>query len=182
VGSDSGAGSDIDADTVDPLRLRAGGAQMARLPTRVPFPRPVSALRPVSITLAAAAALGMGGCGTAMVSPKSFSGPGRAVAQTVADLQSAAQGHDGKRICRDLLSSAVVTKLNVASGGCPSVISRQLNEVDSYDLSLANGQSISLSGDRATAHVTSTSRGKTHTDTLNLVLEGGRWKVSALSG
>jgi len=144
--------------------------------------RPVSALRSTSVILAVAAALGLGACGTAMVTPKSYSGPGRAVAQTVADLQSAAQGHDGKRICRDLLSSAVVRKLNGAPGGCSSAITRQLNEADSYDLSLAHAPSISMTGDSATARVTTTSARKAHTDTLNLVLEAGHWRISSLSG
>ncbi len=136
----------------------------------------------MSVTLAVTTALGLSACGSAMVSPQSFSGPNRAVAQTVADLQSAAQAHDGKRICRDLLSSSVASKLNGAAGGCSSVVSRQLNEVDSYDLSLANAQSIAISGASATAHVTSTSGRRSQTDTLSLVLEGGRWKISGLAG
>ncbi len=136
--------------------------------------------RPTSAILAAAAALGLGACGTATVTPNSYSGPGRAVAQTVADLQSASQGHDSKRICRDLLSSTVVSKMNATAGGCPSVITRQLNEVDSYDLSLAGAPSIS--GASATARVTTTSARKTRTNTLGLVLEGGRWRISTLSG
>lgn len=137
-------------------------------------------LRLSSVILAVAAALGLGACGTATVTPNSYSGPVRAVAQTVADLQSAAQGHDSKRICRDLLSSAVVSKLNAAPGGCSSFITRQLNEVDSYDLSLAGAPSIA--GTSASARVTTTSAHRSRTDTLSLVLEGGHWRISTLSG
>lgn len=114
-------------------------------------------------------------CGTvAATSAGHFQGDQRAVAQAVDDLSSAASGHDGARICKTLLSAAVSAR---RGDSCQSAVLAQLDATESFDLTV---QSVSVSGDQASARVKGTQAGRQHVSTLILAREGGRWRLAAL--
>ena len=127
-----------------------------------------------------AAALGLAACGQATVDTGSLQGDAKSVAQTISDLQKDAQSRDQNKVCKNDLASSVVANLARNGGSCPSALSGQLKEIDNFDLALASAKAVQVNGTTATAKVKSTSAGKTRYDTLTLVKEGNRWKVSGL--
>jgi hypothetical protein len=121
-------------------------------------------------------ALGVAGCAST-TSSSNFKGEQHAVAQVVSNLQSEATAGEAKKICKNLLSSAVTTRLNAAQGGCTQAVKSQLTEVDTPE---ATVESVQVTGTQATAHVKSIYAGKDRLGTLALVKEGGKWKISGL--
>ncbi len=140
---------------------------------QIPSRRPA---KPVLLLGAVLTAALLSACG-ATTSTSSFSGAAKSVAQTISDLQNDAQGRNESRICSADLATNVVDKLNAAGNTCTSAITKQLGEADTYDLTI---ESIKVAGTTATAVVQDTQAGKKHLDTLTLVQEGARWKISAL--
>ncbi len=132
---------------------------------------------PVLLTLLAAA---LSACATTTTS-NSFKGEQHAAAQTIANLQSAATAGEAGKICKQLLSTALVARLNASAGGCQQAIKKQLEEIDSFEVTV---QSVKLgaSGAKqtATAVVKSIYAGKNALSTLTLVKEDGAWKISGL--
>ncbi len=136
--------------------------------------------RLLAAMLGAGAILGLTACGTTTTS-NNFKGDSHGVAQTINDLQNDASSRNNSKICSNDLATTVVTRLSAASGGCAAVIKNQLNEVDTFTLSVKSvNVNSTASPPTATAVVKSTSAGKDRLDTLTLVKEGSRWKVSGL--
>jgi hypothetical protein len=133
--------------------------------------------RPLTLLCAPLCAVGLSACAST-VSTSSFKGAKQAVAQTVANLQADATAADEKKICANDLAAAVVSRLGGAKG-CEAAIKNQLAQVDSLEASV---QSVTLAAGEtsATAQVKSVHQGKKATQTLTLVKEGGRWKISGL--
>ncbi|HYM44892.1 MAG TPA: nuclear transport factor 2 family protein [Solirubrobacteraceae bacterium] len=119
-------------------------------------------------------ALGLGACGAA-VSTGGFKGEQHAVAQAISNLQKHVTALEQKKVCSDDLASAVVARLNVAPGGCAKAIETQMKEIDSFEVTV---ESVQIGGATATARVKSVHEGKSRVDTLKLVKEGGKWKIS----
>ena len=122
-------------------------------------------------------ATGLGACGSTTVSTDKFKGEQQKVAQTVSNLQSHATALEQKKICGQDLSSATVARLNTAPGGCKKAIETQLKEIDNFE---ATVESIQITGASANARVKSVQAGKKGIDTLTLVKEGGKWKISSV--
>jgi Putative lumazine-binding len=122
-------------------------------------------------------AVGVAACGTTNVSTSSFKGEQRKVAQAVANLQSAATALEAKKVCGEDLAAANVARLNVTSGGCKKAIESQLKEIDSFE---ATVDSVAISGDTAIARVKGVNGGKKVVQTMTLVKEGGKWRVSGI--
>jgi hypothetical protein len=122
-------------------------------------------------------ATGIAACGTAATSTSSFKGEQQKVAQAVANLQSDATALEAKKICNEDLAAANVAQLN-ASGGCKHAIESQLKQIDSFEVTI---ESVQVSGDKATASVKSVYSGKKAIQTMTLVKEGGKWRISGLS-
>lgn len=138
---------------------------------------------PIVALLGAASLTGLSACGTGTVSTSKFAGASRSVGQTVSDLQNDAQTHNQKRLCQQDLASNVVAALGTAGHTCTGVLTKQLGELDVFDLTL---ESVSFrngaSPPTAAAVVKDTQNGKPHLDTLTLVRQGVRWKVSGIVG
>jgi hypothetical protein len=125
-------------------------------------------------------AAALAGCGST-VSTSAFQGEQHAAAQAIANLQSDVTAGDEQKICGDDLAGAVVGRLRGAPGGCRQVIKNQLAELDNFDVSVKSVQLTPTGAPHAaTAHVTSVYGGKTRAGTVQLVKEGGRWKVAAV--
>ena len=132
----------------------------------------------IALLCAPLLATGVAACGANTVSTSSFKGEQQKVAQTVAHLQSHATALEAKKICKEDLAAANVARLNTASGGCKQAIESQLKQIDSFETTV---QSVQINGATATARVKSVNGGKKGVQTVTLVKEGGKWKVSSVS-
>ncbi len=123
------------------------------------------------------AAVGLSACGSA-VSTSGFKGQQHEVAQAVANFQTASTTGEYKKICGEMLSSAIVARLGGANG-CEAAIKNQLAEIDNLQVSV---QSVRLAAGNATAtaSVGSVYEGKTRAGKLSLVKEGKHWKIAGL--
>jgi hypothetical protein len=72
-----------------------------------------------------------------------------------------------------------VTRLDAAKGGCKQAIKNQLNEVDTFELTVEKVK-LNASGTTASASVKNLQSGKTRLSTLSLVKEAGKWKISSI--
>lgn len=131
----------------------------------------------IALLCAPLLATGVAACGTT-VSTSSFKGQQQKVAQTVASLQSHATAQEAKKICGEDLAAANVARLNTAPGGCKQAIESQLKEIDSFETTV---ESVQIDGNTATARVKGINGGKKVVQTMTLVKQGGRWRVSGIS-
>ncbi|HEY2141304.1 MAG TPA: DUF4878 domain-containing protein [Solirubrobacteraceae bacterium] len=122
-------------------------------------------------------AVGVAACGNT-VSTTAFKGESHAVAQAISQLQSDATAGDEQKICANDLSSAVVTRLGTAKGGCKEVLKSQLAEIDNFEATVG---AIQVNGSTAIATVKSIYAGKNRIGKVTLVKEGGKWKLSGQS-
>jgi hypothetical protein len=120
-------------------------------------------------------ALAVSACATS-TSTSNFKGAQHEVAQTVANLQSDVTGSDQKKICTNDLAATVVTKLG-GSSGCQSAIKGQLTEIDNTELNI---ESVKVTASTAIATVKNVYKGKKRLSKVELVKEGGKWKIAAL--
>jgi hypothetical protein len=132
---------------------------------------------PLLITL-----LAVGACGCATTSSSnSFKGEQHAAAQAIANLQSAATSGEAGKICNQLLARALVARLNAGAGGCQQAIKKQLEEIDTFEVTV---RSVTLAQhgtmQTAAANVKSVFAGKNRESTLTLAKEGGKWRISGL--
>jgi hypothetical protein len=123
-------------------------------------------------------ALVLSACGaTPRDSARDFSGAKRGVASTVEDLEDAARKDDPGRLCTTLLTDGLLTALKKQGTNCVTATKQAFKDADSLDLTV---DEVTISGNTATAKVTSGTGSKEKTDTLELERDGTTWKVSAL--
>jgi hypothetical protein len=123
-------------------------------------------------------ALVLSACGAApRDSAKDFSGAKRGVASTVEDLESAARKDEPGRLCTTLLTDGLLAALKKQGTNCLTATKEAFKDADSLDLTV---DEVTISGNTATAKVTSGTGSKKKTDTLELERDGATWKVSAL--
>jgi hypothetical protein len=130
---------------------------------------------------AIASTLVLAGCASS-VSTSGFKGEEHEVAQTISNLQSDTSAQDHARVCANDLAHAIVERLSQSRGGCQQAIKTQQAEIDpGLEVTV---ESVHLGGTAAartaTAAVKSTFEGKHRSSTLELVKEGGKWKISGL--
>jgi copper chaperone CopZ len=138
---------------------------------------PMIARRVLTLLCVPLLATGVLGCAST-VSTSSFKGEQEKVAQTVAHLQSHATALEAKKICGEDLAAANVARLNKAAGGCKQALETQLKQIDSFE---ATVESVKISANTATAQVKSIHSGKNTIQTLTLVREAGKWRISGVS-
>lgn len=131
---------------------------------------------PGSLLAAAALALALGACGSA-VTTSGFKGEAHAVAQRISDLQSNISAASEQNICTKDFSRAARARLSAAGNTCKAALKRQLSAIDDYELTI---EKIAVHGRAATAQVRSTWSGKLRNSTLKLVKEGGGWRVEGV--
>jgi hypothetical protein len=136
---------------------------------------PVFAL--AAAALCAALAAGCAPTTTSTTNLSKFKGPQRQVAQTVADLRTAAGDDDDRRICTSILSRDLAARLASHGRGCPAVVHEAIRDADSLDMTV---QSVQVTGARATARVKLETGKKDRFATLGLVREGAGWRIAGL--
>jgi hypothetical protein len=120
-------------------------------------------------------ALGAAACGTT-TSTSDFHGAKREVAQTIADLQSDVTGSDRKKVCERILAEPVVAKLG-GQKACETAVKNRFAEIDNTELKV---ESVTVTGNKATALVKSVYGGDKKVRTVTLVKEGSRWRITAI--
>lgn len=137
-------------------------------------------LRTLPILVVVAALLA--GCTTQASNDDStdkFTGDKRAVANAVADFESAAKKSDEDKICREQLASELVTQLAQHGGSCPKAVNAALKDSDSFDLTV---QSVDITGSDATVKAKVDRGKKDIVQSLSLVRQGAGWRISAFQG
>lgn len=139
----------------------------------------ITARPTIALICAPLLATAVAACGAATsVSTSAFKGEQQKVAQAVAHLQSHATALEAKKICSEDLAAAHVAQLNAAPGHCKQAIEAQLKQIDSFETTV---DSVQIDGATATARVKSVNSGKKTLQTVTLVREGGKWKISGVS-
>jgi hypothetical protein len=124
-------------------------------------------------------AVALAACGSS-VATNTFTGEEHEVARAISNLQADASAGNQQKLCADDLASPVVRTLNRATGGCKQAIKNQIAEIDSFEVSIHAVHLAPGAHPTATATVKSINAGKTRTNTVTLVKEAGRWRVSGL--
>jgi len=128
------------------------------------------------IVLLAAAALAVSACGpTASSSSVKFSGAAKDVADVVGKMATDGRTGDGKSICDDTFSQALVDKLDANGGSCADEMKDAVRDASDFDLQV---RSVKVSGDKATAVVRQGDDGPTAT--FSFVKENGDWRADSL--
>lgn len=118
------------------------------------------------------------GCGAAATdSAKEFKGEQQKVAATVEGLEAAARADEAGKVCETLLSGALLATLKKQGTNCATAVGDAFDDADTFDLSV---DAVNISGEKATAKVTSGSGSSKKTDTLDLVRDGQTWKIASL--
>lgn len=132
---------------------------------------------PRRVTLAlACAAFAVGACGDdgAPAAP-----PREQVAATVHDFARAAADKDYARLCREILSDDLVTRVQRAGITCRMALQAGLGDVRDPEVRVGE---VRVTGDTATAEVRSQAAGQRGSaDVLRLVREHGGWRIAALA-
>ena len=140
-------------------------------------------LRPRSALLAAAVAAAalLAGCAPSTTSSSNstskFKGDQRQAAQTIEDLEAAANDGNETKICNELLSRSLAGRLASHGATCPAATKAAVKDADSVGMTV---EQVRINGDRATARVKLERGDKDRFANIQLLREGGRWKVAAL--
>lgn len=135
--------------------------------------RPAAALAAVGLSLCLAA------CGTTSSSSTSYKGVKQKVAEVISNFQSDATSRDADKICSEVLAASVRAKLKANGGSCGKVIKKQLEQVDTYSITVEQIE-LNAKHTSAQAQVKSTIYGKERPGTIALAKEKGSWRISDL--
>ena len=108
-------------------------------------------------------------------SVKKFTGDQRAAAQTVEDLESAANDSDETKICTQLLSKALAGRIAANGHGCGPGVDAAIKDTDSTAMTV---EAVRVTGATATARVKFETGKKDRQGSITLTREGGRWRIS----
>jgi hypothetical protein len=128
-----------------------------------------------ALLIAAAAVAGCGGSTASQDTSDRFQGQQRLVANTVENLQSAAEDSDQNKICRDIVSRGLNQRLS-RQRPCPVTVNAALEDTDTNEL---DTRTVRIGGDRATARVRlDIGKGERFTN-LAFVRERNGWRIDS---
>lgn len=133
-----------------------------------------------TVILAALALAGCAGGSGGEDSSGKFEGEQKLVANTVEDLETAADDRDGAKVCRDLIAAELQQRISRSAQGtaCSRAVDDAIEDADATDLEV---RSVVVRGTSATAVVRADLGDDRSEDrTMSLVKQGGRWKISDL--
>lgn len=133
-----------------------------------------------AVILALLAALALAGCSGQKKndSAADFNGDQKAVAQVVDDLSNAGSDKNTKEICGTIFAPEVADQLKQGDNDCQSVVEEQLKDANAFDLDVT---SVKVTGDTATARVTSKYDGQDEVKTLRFRKDGQAWRLVGLA-
>ena len=134
-------------------------------------------MRPRLLLLAPLLAAAIAGCGQAPSSAGDFKGSEKAVADTIEQLQTAAQNRKPADICSDVLARALVEKLKTAGHDCVDEMDKVTSDADDFELDVTD---VTITGATATARVKAHRGGKDNAvTTFALAREDGKWRLTS---
>jgi len=129
-------------------------------------------LRLLPLVLAAALA----GCGQAASSAGDFKGAEKDVAETVEQLQTAAQNRKPEQICSDVLARELADRLKTGGTDCVDEMEKLTGDADDYELEVTD---VAITGSTATARVKARRGGRKGAVTsYSLAREDGKWRLT----
>jgi hypothetical protein len=132
-----------------------------------------------TIALLCLLTIAVAGCGGAAPrnSAKNFKGEKAKVAAPVEALEQAARDHKPQTVCSRLLTARLLAQLKAQGTNCRTAVKEAFDDADSVDLTV---DAVTISGNSATAKVTSGKGSSKKTDTLQLARDGTTWKIDLL--
>jgi glycine/serine hydroxymethyltransferase len=119
------------------------------------------------------------GCaGAASDSAKEFKGEQAKVAAVIEQIEKAARADEPDLLCDKLLTEARLALVQKLGTNCKTGVKDAFKDADSFDITV---EKVTISGDSATAKVTSGRGSNEKSDTLELKREGTAWKVDSLA-
>ena len=133
-------------------------------------------MRPWLRSLPLLLAVAIAGCGQAATSASDFKGAKQDVADTIEELQTAAQNRKPADICSEVLGRGLVEKLKTADHDCVDEMEKVTNDADDFELDVTD---VTVSGATATARVKARKGGKSNAVTsYKLAREDGKWRLT----
>jgi hypothetical protein len=127
-------------------------------------------LRPLTMLLLAVTALALAACG---------GDDKEDVEQTVRDFVSVSRDPDPDMFCGEILSQELLEQTTGATGdNAEDQCRRQLEDAKRVNAELVEIRRTEIDGDDATVRAVIRAQGRSQTQTLRLVKEDGRWKLS----
>jgi hypothetical protein len=124
------------------------------------------------------AALGLAGCGGGGGDGHDAGGLAREASAVIGELEDAIAAGEFRRVCSDLLSAEV--RRQAGGGDCPAMLARTSAGIKRPRIEI---KKIQIEGAEAVVEVVTTARGQARVpDTIRLVREAGRYRISSLSG
>jgi hypothetical protein len=129
-------------------------------------------LRPLPLLLAATIA----GCGQAPSSAGDFKGAEKAVADTIEQLQTAAQNRKPEDICSEVLARGLVERLKSSGNDCVDEMEKITGDADDFELDVTK---VAITGTTASATVKALRGGRDNAvTTFALEREDGKWRLT----
>jgi hypothetical protein len=129
-------------------------------------------LRPLPLLLAATIA----GCGQAPSSAGDFKGAEKAVADTIEQLQTAAQNRKPEDICSEVLARGLVERLKSSGNDCVDEMEKITGDADDFELDVTK---VAITGTTASATVKALRGGRDNAvTTFALEREDGTWRLT----
>ena len=131
------------------------------------------------IVLFGVLALTVIGCGgAARDSAKEFKGEQGQVAAVIERIEKAAREDKPDVVCENLLTEERLALVKKLGTNCKTGVKDAFKDADSFDITV---DKVTVSGDAATAKITSGRGSNKKSDTLELKREGTAWKVDSLA-
>jgi hypothetical protein len=125
-------------------------------------------------------ALAVTGCGAvAKDSTKDFKGEKQKVAAAIEQLETAARDDKPDVVCSRLLTAARLAIIKERGTNCKTGVKDAFKDADTLDITV---DAVTITGDAATAKITSGTGSKKKSDTLGLKRDGAVWKIDSLAG
>jgi hypothetical protein len=137
-------------------------------------------MRPLLRSLPLLVAAAIAGCGQAPSSAGDFKGAEKSVADTIEQLQTAAQSRKPEDICSEVLARTLVDKLKTSGNACVDEMDKIVSDADDYELTVTD---VTITGATATAKVKAR-RGDNDNavTTFSLALEDKKWRLTNFGG
>jgi hypothetical protein len=117
------------------------------------------------------------GCAGGSSSANDFEGEQKRVADVVEKLQSAGETGDAKEICDEVLAKSLADQIKAAGSTCEEEMDKAIKDADDFDLEV---ESVTVTGNTATAKVKGRDRGADRVRTFKFEKEGPNWRATNL--
>jgi PBP1b-binding outer membrane lipoprotein LpoB len=135
-------------------------------------------MRPSLLLFALLLAAALAGCAQTPSSASDFKGAKKGVADTIEQLQTAAQNRKPQEICSEVLARALVEKLKASGNACIDEMEKIVNDADDFELDVT---AVTITGATATATVKARKGGREGAvTTFALAREDGQWRLTNL--